>query len=87
MRGSRNFHERGSNENGNFWSQTRGGGAGSNLPNLPKLPFLCKIFKFQGGGSGSLVPPPLDPRMVYLARFESPAKRPTLRDQRLNIGT
>ena len=22
MRGSRNFHERGSNENGNFWSQT-----------------------------------------------------------------
>ena len=25
MRGSRNFHERGSNENGNFWSQTRGG--------------------------------------------------------------
>ena len=26
MRGSRNFHERGSNENGNFWSQTRGGG-------------------------------------------------------------
>ena len=25
MRGSRNFHERGSNENGNFLSQTRGG--------------------------------------------------------------
>ena len=24
MRGSRNFHERGSNENVNFWSQTRG---------------------------------------------------------------
>ena len=24
MRGSRNFHERGSNENGNFWSQMRG---------------------------------------------------------------
>ena len=25
MSGSRNFHERGSNENGHFWSQTRGG--------------------------------------------------------------
>ena len=24
MRGSRNFHERGSNENGNVWSQTKG---------------------------------------------------------------
>ena len=23
MRGSRNFHERGSNENGNFWSQVK----------------------------------------------------------------
>ena len=31
MRGSRNFHERGSNENGNFWSQARGGGE-SNTP-------------------------------------------------------
>ena len=25
MRGSRNFHERGFNENDNFWSRTRGG--------------------------------------------------------------
>ena len=47
MRGSRNFHERGSNENGNFWSQTRGG---PTPKKIPKLPFLGKIFKFQGGG-------------------------------------
>ena len=55
MRGSRNFHERGSNENGNFWSQTRGG------PTLKKSRnnlFIGKIFKFQGGGgSGPPVPP------------------------------
>ena len=57
MRGSRNFHDRGSNENGNFWSQTRGGG-GSNPQKIPKLPFLGKIFKFHGGGSGPPVPPP-----------------------------
>ena len=53
MRGSRNFHERGSNENGNFWSQTRGG------PTLKKSRnylFLGKFFKFQGG-SGPPVPP------------------------------
>ena len=53
MRGSRNFHERGSNENGNFWSQTRGG------PNPKKSRnylFLGKFFKFQGG-SGPPVPP------------------------------
>ena len=53
MSGSRNFHERGSNENGNFWSQTRGG------PTLKKSQnylFLGKIFKFQGG-SGPPVPP------------------------------
>ena len=36
MRGSRNFHERGSNEIGNFWSQTRGGGGGGSKP--PKNP-------------------------------------------------
>ena len=47
MRGSRNFHERGSSENGNFWSQTRGGGPTpqKSRNNL----FLGKIFKFQGG--------------------------------------
>ena len=35
MRGSRNFHERGSNENGNFWSQTRGGVQPKKFPKLP----------------------------------------------------
>ena len=53
MRGSRNFHERGSNENGNFWSQTRGG---PTLKNSEITFFLGKIFKFQGG-SGPPVPP------------------------------
>ena len=53
MHGSRNFHERGSNENGNFWSQTRGG---PTPKKIPKFPFLGKIFKFQGG-SGPPVPP------------------------------
>ena len=53
MRGSRNFHERGSNENGNFWSQTRGG---SNTQKSRNYLFLGKIFKFQGG-SGPPVPP------------------------------
>ena len=58
MRGSRNFHERGSNENGNFWSQTRGGVGGSNTQKIPKLPFfLGKIFKFQGGGVRTPGPP------------------------------
>ena len=58
MRGSRNFHEKGSNENGNFWSQTRGG------PTLKKSRndlFLGKVFKFQGGPDPRS--PPLDPRM------------------------
>ena len=61
MRGSRNFHERGSYENGNFWSQTRGGQTPQKSRNYL---FLGKIFKFQGG-SGPPVPPPppLDPRM------------------------
>ena len=48
------FHERGSNENGNFWSQTRGGG-----PTTKKYQnylFLGKFFKFQGGSS-----PPVPP--------------------------
>ena len=51
MRGSRNFHERGSNENGNFWSQTRGG---PTPQKSRKYPFLGNIFKFQGGPD----PPP-----------------------------
>ena len=58
MRGFRNFNVRGSNENGNFWSQTRGG------PTLKKSRnylFLGKIFKFQGGPDPRS--PPLDPRM------------------------
>ena len=61
MRGSRNFHERGSNENGNFWSQTRGGPTPKKSRNYL---FLGKIFKFQGG-SRPPAPPPLDPRMIY----------------------
>ena len=67
MRGARNFHERGSNENGNFCSQTRGGG-GSDPQKITKLPFfLGKIFKFQGGGVRTPGPsPPLDPRMVMV---------------------
>ena len=62
MRGSRIFHERGSNENGNFWSPTRGGGGGGwggGGPTPQKSRnylFLGKIFKFQRG-SGPPVPP------------------------------
>ena len=49
MRGSKNFHERGSNENGNFWSQTRGVQPSKN----PEITFfLGKFFKFQGGEGG-----------------------------------
>ena len=61
MRGCRNFHERGSNENGNF-SHRRGGGGGVQPPKNPEMTFLGKIFKFQGGG-GSPDPRslPLDP--------------------------
>ena len=56
MRGSRNFHERGFNENGNFWSQTRRGPTPKKSRNYI---FVGKIFKFQGGGgSGLPVPPP-----------------------------
>ena len=64
MRGSRNFHERGSNENGNFWSQTSGGPTPQKSRNYP---FLGKIFKLQGGGGGGPDPrsPPLDPCMNY----------------------
>ena len=62
MRGSRNFHERGSNENGNFWSQTRGGRTPKKSRNYL---FLGKIIKFQGGGGGpDPRSPPLDPRML-----------------------
>ena len=42
MRGSRNFHERGSNENGNFWSQTRGGV--QPLKN-PEITFLAHLSR------------------------------------------
>ena len=45
MRGSRNFHERGSNENGNFWSQMRGG---LTPPKILKLPFLGKFSNSRG---------------------------------------
>ena len=47
MRGSRNFHERGSNENGK-------------PPKNPEITFfLGKIFKFQGGSGPPPPPPPL----------------------------
>ena len=63
MSGSRNFHERGSNENGNFWSQPRGGPTPQKSRNYL---FLGKIFKFQGGGGGpDPRSPPLDPRMQW----------------------
>ena len=58
MRGSRNFHEGGSNENGNFWSQTRGGPTPKKSRNYL---FLGKFFEFQGGPDPRS--PPLDPRM------------------------
>ena len=61
MRGSRNFHERGSNEKVNFWSQTRGergGGGGVQPPKNPEITFfLGKIFEFQGGGPDPRSPP------------------------------
>ena len=44
MRGSRNFHERGSNENGNFWSQARGGGGCPTLKKSRNYLFLGKIY-------------------------------------------
>ena len=47
MRGSRHFYEMGSNQNGKIISQTRGGG-GSNPQKIQKIPFLGKIFIFQG---------------------------------------
>ena len=59
MRGSRNFHERGSSENGTFWSQTRGVQPSQKSRNYL---FLGKIFKFQGGPDPRS-PPPLDPRV------------------------
>ena len=62
MHGSRNFHERGSNENCTFWSQTRGGPTPQKSRNYL---FLGTIFKFQGGsGPPPPPPPPLDPRML-----------------------
>ena len=57
MRGSRHFYKRGFNQNGKILSQTRGGG-GSKPSKIPKLPFLGKIFRFQGGGGWTPGPPP-----------------------------
>ena len=62
MLGSRHFYERGSNQNGKILSQTRGGG--SKPQKIQKLPFLGKIFRFQGGVRTPGPPPPLDPRMT-----------------------
>ena len=45
MRGSRNFHERGSNENGNFWSQARGGGVQPSKN--PEITFFLGKIYFQ----------------------------------------
>ena len=53
MRGSRNFHERGSNETGNFWSQMRGVQPPKKSRNYL---FLGKIFKFQGGSGPPVTP-------------------------------
>ena len=41
----------------------RRGGGGGPTPKNPKITFLGKIFRFQGGGSGPPVPP-LEPRMT-----------------------
>ena len=53
MRGSRNFHESGSNENGNFWSQTSGGGGGGGggvkPPNIPEITFFKVKFSNSRG--------------------------------------
>ena len=55
MRGSRNFHERASNENSNFWSQTR---RGSTLKKSRNYLFKVKFSNSRGGGgSGPPVPP------------------------------
>ena len=65
MHGSRNFHERWSNENGNFWSQTRGGGGGQPPKNPEITLFYVKFSNSRGGGGPDpRSPPPLDPRMV-----------------------
>ena len=61
MRGSRNFHERGSNENGNFWSQTRG----VQPPKNPEITFFyVKFQNSRGGGGPDPRSPPLEPRMT-----------------------
>ena len=70
-----------SKENGNFWSQVRG----VQPPKIPKLPFLGKIFKFQGGGGGPdpwYHPPPLDPRMSICTPSQCRVMQP---DQRLCV--
>ena len=67
MRGSRNFHERGSNENGNFWSQTRGG------PTSQKSQNYLFYVNFQipgGGGSGPPVPPSGSAHETYTYQFD-----------------
>ena len=66
MRGSSNFHERGSNENVNFWSQTRGGPIPLKSRNYF---FLGKIFKFQGG-SGPPAPPPSGSAHALVVKFQ-----------------
>ena len=56
MRRSRNFHERGSNENGNFL--VTGEGGGSNPPKILKLPFFKVKFSISRGGPDPRSPPP-----------------------------
>ena len=64
MRGSKNFHERGFNENGNFWSQTRGGGGN------PELTFFKVKFSNSRGGGADPLSPLLDPRMgIYIYNY------------------
>ena len=61
MRGSRNFHERGSNENGNFWSQTRGGPTSQKSQNYL---FYVKFSNSKGGGGGGGSGPPVPPLWI-----------------------
>ena len=79
MRGSRNFHERGSNENGNF-GHRRGGVQPPPPPKKKKSRiylFLGKIFKFRGGG-----PDPRSPLWIRACgRFLS-TKTSEIRKQR-----
>ena len=59
MRGSRNFHERGSNENMVIFGHRRGG---VQPPENPEITFFKVKFSNSRGGPDPRSPP-LDPRM------------------------